>query len=177
MGHLMLANYLSAFTLLEDIWFVVTPHSPLKKRENLLSDEARLEMVRLAIEDYPSLLVSDVEFYMPRPSYTIDTLNLLSELHPERKFSLIIGGDNWMLFNRWKDYKQILERFQLVVYPRRGENVVIPDTLSQTVKLVKAPLLEISSTFVRNSMQEGKDMRAFLPPKVYDYIQQNQLYR
>jgi nicotinate-nucleotide adenylyltransferase len=177
MGHLMLANYISAFTSLQEIWFVVTPHSPLKKRESLLSDAVRLEMVRLALEDYPTMRVSDVEFYMPRPSYTIDTLNLLSELHPERKFSLIIGGDNWLLFDRWKDYKLILERYPLIVYPRPGENVQIPESLSQTVKVVNAPQLEISSTFIRNSIQEGKNVRAFLPPKVYEYILQNQLYR
>ena len=122
MGHLMLANYIVPY-FLQEIWFVVTPHSPLKKRESLLSDAVRLEMVRLALEDYPTMRVSDVEFYMPRPSYTIDTLNLLSELHPERKFSLIIGGDNWLLFDRWKDYKLIWS-LPLIVYPT-GENVQI----------------------------------------------------
>lgn len=177
MGHLMLANYLSAFTSMEEIWFVVTPHNPLKKREDLLPDEIRLEMVRLALEDYPFLRVSDVEFSLPRPSYTIDTLNVLTKAHPDRKFSLIIGGDNWSRFDRWKEHKQIMERFQILVYPRRGENVVIPETLCQSVKLVNAPLVEISSTFLRHSIREGKDMRAFLPPKVYDYILKNELYR
>lgn len=177
MGHLMLANYLSAFTSMEEIWFVVTPHNPLKKREDLLPDEIRLEMVRLALEDYPFLRVSDVEFSLPRPSYTIDTLNVLTKAHPDRKFSLIIGGDNWSRFDRWKEHKQIMERFQIFVYPRRGENVVIPETMCQSVKLVNAPLVEISSTFLRHSIREGKDMRAFLPPKVYDYILKNELYR
>lgn len=177
MGHLMLAGYISAFTYVEEIWFVVTPHNPLKEKEYLLPDNIRLEMARLALEDYDNLKVSDVEFRMPRPSYTIDTLNALTEEHPERRFTLIIGGDNWSLFEKWKDYEQIMERYQILIYPRPGEDVRIPRKLYKSVQLVNAPEVEISATFIRHAIGEGKDMRAFLPPKVYDYIKKNQLYR
>ncbi len=177
MGHLMLAGYISAFTYVEEIWFVVTPHNPLKEKEYLLPDNIRLEMARLALEDYDNLKVSDVEFRMPRPSYTIDTLNALTEEHPERRFTLIIGGDNWSLFEKWKDYEQIMERYQILIYPRPGEDVRIPRKLHKSVQLVNAPKVEISATFIRHAIGEGKDMRAFLPPKVYDYIKKNQLYR
>ena len=177
MCHLMLAGYISAFTYVEEIWFVVTPHNPLKEKEYLLPDNIRLEMARLALEDYDNLKVSDVEFRMPRPSYTIDTLNALTEEHPERRFTLIIGGDNWSLFEKWKDYEQIMERYQILIYPRPGEDVRIPRKLHKSVQLVNAPKVEISATFIRHAIGEGKDMRAFLPPKVYDYIKKNQLYR
>lgn len=177
MGHLMLAGYISAFTYVEEIWFVVTPHNPLKEKEYLLPDNIRLEMARLALEDYDNLKVSDVEFRMPRPSYTIDTLNALTEEHPERRFTLIIGGDNWSLFEKWKDYEQIMERYQILIYPRPGDDVRIPRKLHKSVQLVNAPEVEISATFIRHAIGEGKDMRAFLPPKVYDYIKKNQLYR
>lgn len=176
-GHLMLAGYISAFTYVEEVWFVVTPHNPLKVKESLLPDNIRLEMARLALEDYDNLKVSDVEFHMPRPSYTIDTLNALTEEHPERRFTLIIGGDNWSLFEKWKDYEQIMERYQILIYPRQGENISIPKRLRKSVQLVNAPKVEISSTFIRHAIGEGKEMRAFLPPKVYDYIKKNQLYR
>lgn len=176
MGHLMLAGYIGAFTYVEEVWFVVTPHNPLKVKESLLPDNTRLEMVRLALEDYDNLKVSDVEFRMPRPSYTIDTLNTLTEEYPERRFTLIIGGDNWSLFDKWKDYEHIMERYQILIYPRTGENITIPGKLRESVRLVNAPRVEISSTFIRNAIGEGKEMRAFLPPKVYDYIKKNQLF-
>ena len=177
MGHLMLAGYISAFTHVEEVWFVVTPHNPLKVKESLLPDNIRLEMTRLALEDYDNIKVSDVEFHMPRPSYTIDTLNALAQEHPDRRFSLIIGGDNWSLFDKWKDYEQIIENYQILIYPRPGENIRIPKKLGKSVQLVNAPEVEISSPFIRRATAEGKEVRAFLPPKVYDYIQQNQLYR
>ncbi len=177
MGHLMLANYISAFTPVKEVWFVVSPHNPLKKSGDLLDDEIRLEMVRLALSDYEHFKVSDVEFHMPRPSYTIDTLDALTRAHPDRRFSLIIGGDNWSLFEQWKEYKRILELYEILVYPRLGEKIHIPEELRKSVRLINAPVVEISSTFIRQGIGEGKNMRAFLPPKVYDYIEQNKLYR
>lgn len=176
-GHLVLANYICEFTSLEEVWFVVTPHNPLKEADELLADELRLEMVRLALEDYDRIGVSDVEFHMPRPSYTIDTLNRLSCEHPDRNFTLIIGGDNWTQFGQWKEYQQLMKRYQILVYPRMGEEVVIPPQLCDTIQLVNAPLVEISSTFIRDSIREGRDMRAFLPAKVYDFILKKGLYR
>lgn len=177
MGHLMLANYISAFTSVEEIWFVVSPQSPLKKADDLLDDDIRLEMVRLALQDYDQLIPSDVEFRMPRPSYTIDTLDALTQAHPDRRFSLIIGSDNWSVFDRWKGYERLIRDYRILIYPRLGVNVVIPEQYRETIQPVNAPVIEISSTFIRHSIRDGKNIRAFLPPAVYTYIEQNRLYR
>lgn len=125
---------------------MVTPHNPLKVADELLDEDLRLEMVRLALEDYDRVVVSDAEFHLPRPSYTIDTLTKLSADHPDRNFTLIIGGDNWMRFNKWREYKQLMEQYQIIVYPRVGAEVVIPPQYRHTIRLVDAPLVEISST-------------------------------
>ena len=176
-GHLILANYICEFTSLKEVWFVITPHNPLKVADELLEEDLRLEMVRLALEDYDRIVVSDAEFHLPRPSYTINTLTKLSADHPDRNFTLIIGGDNWTRFNHWREYQQLMNRYQILIYPRSGEEVVIPQQYSQTIRLVDAPVVEISSTFIRNGIKEGKDMRAFVPAKVYDFILQKGLYR
>ena len=177
LGHLMLANYMCEFTPLEEVWFVVSPQNPLKEAHGLLDDDLRLEMTRRALEDFPSLLASDVDFGMPRPSYTIDTLTRLREMHPDKRFTLIIGGDNWVQFDRWKTPQQLIRSFQIFIYPRLGEEIVIPESLRESVRPVDAPVIELSSTFIRNSIREGKNMRAFLPPAVYDFIEAQKLYR
>ncbi len=156
---------------------MVSPHNPLKKAEELLPDDIRLEMVRLALEDYDQLIPSDVEFHMPRPSYTIDTLDALAQAHPDRRFSLIIGGDNWSSFDQWKDYERLIQNYRILIYPRLGVNVVIPEQYRDTIQLVNAPVIEISSTFIRRSIRDGKDMRAFIPPKTYEFLEQHNLYR
>ncbi len=176
-GHLILANYICEFTDLDEVWFVVTPHNPLKEAGELLDDNIRLEMARLALEKFDRVKASDVEFYMPRPSYTIDTLTRLTSVHPDKEFILIIGGDNWKQFPRWKEYDRLTSDYRIFVYPRTGEEVVIPERLRGSVRLVEAPIVEISSTFIRESIQNGKNMRAFLPPEVYDFIVRNGLYR
>lgn len=175
-GHLVLANYISEFTDLKEVWFLVSPHNPLKKVTELLDDEVRLEMVKLALEPYKHMKISDVEFGLPRPSYTIDTLSYLSRTYPDIEFTLIIGGDNWAEIHKWKEYERLLGSFSVLIYPRLGEDVLIPEKLRRTVRVVDAPIMQISSTFVRKAIREGKDMRAFLPHKVYDYILQNRLY-
>jgi len=176
-GHLMLASYICEFTRLDEVWFVVTPHNPLKKSGELLDDELRLQMVRLALEDYERIHVSDVEFHLPRPSYTIDTLSRLSQEHPGKNFTLIIGGDNWTYFNRWKAYQLLIDTVPILIYPRMGETVIIPEQYRDTIQLVDAPIVEVSSTFIRNSIRQRRNMRAFLPAKVYDFIEQHGLYR
>lgn len=177
MGHLMLANYIKEFAYLDEIWFVVTPHNPLKNIENILDDDTRLEMTALALADFDGLNVSDIEFSMPRPSYTINTLKKLRETYPDKEFTLIIGGDNWTGFHRWKDYTRILQEFNILIYPRLGNEIVIPAEYSKSVGMVKAPVIEISSTFIRKSIKEGKNMKAFVPEKVYDLIEEKKLYR
>lgn len=177
MGHLMLASYMREFMYLDEVWFVVSPHNPLKEAENLLDDSIRLEMTGMALEDLDGLSVSDIEFHMPRPSYTIDTLTKLTTDYPDRVFTLIIGGDNWNEFYRWKEYERLRREFDILIYPRIGEDVQIPEEFRGNVQLVEAPVVEISSTFIRNSLKAGKNMRVFVPAKVYDFIVKSGFYR
>ena len=176
-GHLILANYMLEFTYLDEVWFVVTPHNPLKKVDSLLGDCIRLEMTRLAVKDFDRLLVSDIEFDMPKPSYTIETLTKLKAENPGLEFTLLIGSDNWVKFPRWKDNERLAKEFKILVYPRLGEDVLINGLHTENVRLVDAPVVEISSTFIRESIRAGKDIRAFLPNRVYDYILSNKLYK
>lgn len=176
-GHLMLASYISEFTNLDEVWLVVSPHNPLKDKGELLDDLHRLEMVDRALEPYPNLLASDVEFHLPHPSYTIDTLNHLTLRYPDNQFTLIIGADNWNQLPLWKEYELLLNNYPILVYPRRGYEVVIPDKLRESVKFINAPMIEISSTFIRKSLKEGKNMRAFVPERAYKLILQNGWYR
>ena len=156
-GHLILASYIGEFTDLDEIWFVVSPRNPLKEAGVLLDDALRLEMVRLALEDYERMKVSDVEFHMPRPSYTIDTLTKLTEEHPDKEFTLIIGGDNWRQFHKWKEPEKLTSNYRLFIYPRLGEEVMIPPQLHSSVQLINAPIVEISSTFIREGIRAGRN--------------------
>ena len=176
-GHLILANYMLEFTYLDEVWFVVTPHNPLKEVDSLLEDTIRLEMTRLAVKDFNRLIVSDIEFNMPKPSYTIDTLTKLKIENPALEFTLVIGSDNWTRFPRWKDNERLAKEFKILIYPRLGEDVRINSLHAENVRLVDAPVVEVSSTFIRESIREGKDIRAFLPNRVYDYILSNKLYK
>ena len=176
-GHLILANYMLEFTYLDEVWFLVTPHNPLKEAESLLGENIRLEMTRLAVKDFDRLLVSDIEFDMPKPSYTIETLTKLKAENPGLEFTLLIGSDNWVKFPRWKDNERLAKEFKILVYPRLGEDVLINGLHTENVRLVDAPVVEISSTFIRESIRAGKDVRAFLPNRVYDYILSNKLYK
>lgn len=175
-GHLAIANYMVAYAPIDELWFVVSPQNPFKKRRSLLSEYDRLHMVNLAIGDDLRFKASDIEFSMPKPSYTVDTLAYLSEKFPKRKFSLIMGEDNLASFMKWKNPDQLLERYSLLVYPR--PNCQAPEDLWQhsNVMRIEAPLMEISSSFIRNSIQEGKDMRFFLPSGVYQYIDEMHFY-
>ncbi|HBK95772.1 MAG TPA: nicotinic acid mononucleotide adenylyltransferase, partial [Porphyromonadaceae bacterium] len=154
-GHLILANYMLEFTYLDEVWFLVTPHNPLKEAESLLGDNIRLEMTRLAVKDFDRLLVSDIEFDMPKPSYTIETLTKLKAENPGLEFTLLIGSDNWVKFPRWKDNERLAKEFKILVYPRLGEDVLINGLHTENVRLVDAPVVEISSTFIRESIRAG----------------------
>lgn len=175
-GHVMLANYMQQFTYLDEVWIVVTPQNPLKKLSELLDDDIRLAMTELALEKFEMLKICDIEFYLPVPSYTIDTLHELSFRNSDCEFSLIIGGDNWEDFYKWKDYQTILEKYKIIIYPRLGEHMEIEERYKDTVQLVNAPIVEVSSTFIRQSIRERKNIRAFVPEKVYEYILENNLY-
>lgn len=165
-GHLALANYLCEYESLDEVWFMVTPHNPLKEEAGLMDDTFRLSLVKLAIAGYPHFRASDFEFSLPRPSYTIHTLDALRCAYPTDNFHLIIGSDNWMLFPRWHQHERILSEYHLLVYPRPGYPVDV-SSLPASVRFTQAPLFEISSTFIRNALSEGHDIRYFLHPDVY----------
>jgi len=171
-----IANYFAEFTDCHEVWFIVSPHNPLKKKSRLLNDYQRFEMVNMAIGDDPRFRVSDIEFGMPRPSYTIDTLMYLKEKYPQRRFILIMGSDNLESFERWKNYDQIIGQYEVYVYPRPGVNPAKVFHHS-SIRYVDAPLIEISSSFIRESIRKGKDMRFFLPEQVYKYITEMNFYR
>ena len=168
-GHLALANWMCAFEGLEEVWFLITPLNPLKRKGELMDDCFRLEMVRAAIGTYPKFKASDFEFHLPQPTYSVQTLRALSETYPDRDFHFIMGADNWQLFPRWVAHEEILERYKILIYPRKGFEVIIPDTYSN-VRVVDAPLMEISSSFIRESFLAGKDVRFFLPENVRPYF-------
>lgn len=176
-GHLVLANYITEFTEIDEVWFLVSPQNPLKKDRALSDEMQRLKMVELALSEYPNLRASDFEFSLPRPSYTVNTLDMLSKKHPEHNFSLVIGADNWSVFDNWKNYEEIISRFNIKVYPRLGCRISIPPTLRESVEALESPIIEISSTFIRESISSGKDMRAFLPCEVYEFVEQHGLYK
>lgn len=168
-GHVMLANYLVEFSDLDELWFVVSPQNPLKKREDLMKDKDRLKMVELALEGDSRLKVSDIEMSLPLPSYTINTLRALSAKYPDDQFVFICGMDSLQGLPRWREYQAILDNYQLLVFPRKGYNggelIHHPH-----VKVLETPVIEVSSTFIRNSMKAGKDVRHFMPEKAYQYL-------
>lgn len=174
-GHLALANYLCENDYIDELWFLVSPQNPFKQNEKLLDDKTRLRMVNAAVRGYGRFYVSDFEFSLPKPSYTINTLNKLSETYTDRDFYLIIGADNWAAFDRWKSPEEIISKHHVLVYPRLGYD--IPEMLPQNVKAVDSPLIEVSSTFIRESISQGKDVRYFLHSAVYEIIEKESLYR
>ncbi len=174
-GHVMLANYLVEFSDLDELWFVVTPQNPLKKKEDLLDDDERLKMVQLAIGDDPRIHVSDIEMHLPTPSYTINTLTALSEQYPDSEFVFICGMDSLQNLKNWREYQKILDNYELLVFPREGydggELINYP-----SVTVLKTPILEISSTFIRQCVKEGRDVRHFMPEKAFQYMNEQKFY-
>lgn len=168
-GHLALANYICEYNELDEIWFLVSPHNPIKKQNDLWDDNLRLELVKQAIKGYPKFKASDIEFHLPRPSYMIHTLSELKKIYPERDFVLIIGADNWSHINRWKGYETLLSEYPFFIYPRKGYDINIP-SLPSNIEAIQAPILEISSTFIRQALKDGKDIRFFLPEAIRDKI-------
>ncbi|WP_459187514.1 nicotinate (nicotinamide) nucleotide adenylyltransferase [Parabacteroides sp. APC149_11_2_Y6] len=164
-GHLALANWLCEFGGMDEIWFLVTPHNPLKKRDELMDDNLRYQMVKAAVGDYSKFKASDFEFNLPKPTYTITTLRSLQQAYPDRDFHLIIGADNWASIEQWKDYQALLSEFPILIYPRKGFDIRILEHYSH-IRQVDAPLIEISSTFIRQALNTGKDVRFFIPEAI-----------
>jgi nicotinate-nucleotide adenylyltransferase len=180
-GHMAIANYITEYTDLEEIWFIVSPHNPLKEKNTLLDDRNRLYMVRLAIEDDPRFRASDIEFSLPRPSYTIDTMAFLTEKYPDRHFSLIMGEDNLYTLHKWKNPEELVKQYDIYTYPRKDpgkrDNPSLKKILAAArITMVPAPLMEISGTFIRSAISEGKDIAYFLPAAVWKYIQEMHYY-
>ncbi len=173
---MILANYMAEYTDLKQVWFVVSPHNPLKIKKTLLDEHHRLEMVRLAIGDNPKLKASDIEFKLPQPSYTIDTLTYLNEKYPKNDFALIVGTDNLVNFHKWKNYEQILQQCELYVYPRVEPN---ESTLKdhKKIHLIEAPLIELSSSFIRAAIKNKKDVRYMIPEPARHYIDEMNFYK
>lgn len=174
-GHLAIANFMVEFSELEQLWFVVSPQNPLKERKSLLKDYHRLEMVRLAVEDDDRFRASDIEFKLPTPSYTIDTLTYLEELNPGREFQLVMGGDGLRTFHKWKHAELIVEKYHRLIYPRPGTDIEMASRLPNAT-LVDAPMMEISSSFIRQAIKEGKDVRHLVPAKAYRYMREMHFY-
>lgn len=174
-GHTAIANYFLNNANIDELWFVVSPQNPLKKSSSLLPARTRLELVRLALEDHPKMKASDFEFNLPKPNYTIHTLIQLEEKYPERTFSIIMGMDNLQNFHKWKSYKTILEHYRILVYPRPGYS---PGEYKNhpSVKIINAPLIDISSSFIRKEINAGKDVRFLLRKNVYEMIDKEGLY-
>lgn len=163
---------------MDEIWFVVTPHNPLKKKKTLLEDYHRLAMVEIAIEDYPKLKASNVEFNLPQPNYTINTLTHLEEKYPNTSFNLIMGEDNLKSLHKWKNYEVILERYSIYVYPRISEGIVETQFDNhKKIKKVDAPIIELSSTFIRKAIKAKKDIRPMLDKGVWKYMDEMNFYR
>lgn len=175
-GHLILAQYFREFTDLDEVWLVVSPHNPFKKKSTLLDDHQRLYLVQLGVDDIPGLRASDVEFGLPQPSYTITTLVHLMEKYPGHRFSLLIGQDNLGGFTKWRNADQLLEKTDLLVYPRFESDLPDWAVAHPRVHIVDAPKVEISSTFIRHALRQGKDVRTYLPPAVWEEIQKSGLY-
>ena len=177
-GHMIIANHMAEFSELDQIWMVVTPHNPHKKKDTLLDDYKRLELVFLATEHFPKIKPSDIEFKLPQPNYTVHTLAHLQDKFPSYEFSLIMGEDNLKSFHKWKNYEVILEHHDIYIYPRISED---PENTAlknhPKMHLIDAPIVEISSTFIRECIKNKKNIRPLLPEKVWEYIDHNNLYK
>ena len=174
-GHLIIASHVLQHSEIDKLWFVVSPHNPLKDSHSLLNEYHRLHLVSLAIENNPKFRASNVEFTLPKPSYTIDTLTYLSEKFPLEKFSVILGSDSLQNITRWKNYEQLLLRYELLVYQRPGFETALPDKTNMHV--MKAPLLDISASFIRKEIKAGRSVQYLLPDGVWEYIETNRYYQ
>lgn len=173
---MIIANFILNNTNLDELWMVVSPHNPHKEKKSLAKDYDRLNLVQLAISDNPKIRASSIEFDLPKPSYTIDTLTYASEAYTDREFVLIMGGDNLASFHKWKNYEQILALYSILVYSRPGYELGdLQD--HDKVTILNAPLLHISASYIRKLISEGKSIQYLVTDKVYQYLIENPMYR
>ena len=175
-GHMIVADYMLSNTDLDQVWMVVSPHNPHKKKKSLANDYDRLHLVRLAIGDYSKIKASNIEFDLAKPSFTIETLAFLKEKYPDHRFVLLMGGDNLATFHKWKNYEVILKNYEIYVYKR--PNYEIGSVQKEAhVKVFDAPQLHISASYIRKCIKEGKSIRFMVPCEVYEYIRGSSLYK
>jgi len=175
-GHLIIASHILYNSDLDQLWFVVSPQNPLKQSAGLLNEYHRLYLVQLSVEEEKNMRAIDIEFKLPKPSYTIDTLTYLGEKYPDHSFSVIMGSDSFQNISRWKNYEQILKNYRIYIYPRSGSSE-IEKYPNARITVVKAPILEISATQIRNNIKEGKPIRFLVPDKVREEIEKNGYYK
>ncbi len=175
-GHAILANYITQYTDIEQLWLMVSPQNPLKDEVSTTYDIHRLAMAELVASKCDNVITSGLEFTLPKPSYTINTLNVLSDKFPDHEFVLIIGADNWQNFDKWKDADLILKNYKIMVYPRKGYEIIISEEYKDKVFRLDSPIIEISSTFIREGLRLKRNMNFYLPQDVYKYILGKKLY-
>ena len=176
-GHAILTNYIIENTGIDSVWLMVARQNPLKEGYDKSYDIHRLRMTEMVSSRLHGVITSGFEFSLPYPSYTINTLDALAAKFPEHHFNIVIGADNWEAFDKWKDCERIIHDYGVMVYPRRGYEINIPQEYAGRVVAIDAPMIEVSSTFIRESIACGKDMTFFLPHDVYHYIKRNDLYK
>jgi len=174
-GHLIIANHILNKAIIERLWFVVSPQNPLKEKTTLLRDYDRLYLVKIATEDDVRVKVSDLEFHLPQPSYTVDTLTYLTEKYPNEKFSIIMGSDSFQNLDRWKNFEALINNYEIIVYRRTGFD--IKNDLNAKIKIVDAPFLDITATEIRALIKEGKSIRYMVPEKVREEIEKGGYFR
>lgn len=174
-GHLIIASHVVNQTNIQQVWLVVSPQNPFKTATGLLNEYDRLHLVNLAIDDETRIRAADVEFKLPRPSYTIDTLTYLREKYPQHQFSIIMGSDGFQNLPKWKNADLLVKEYPIIIYKRPGFDIT--DTLNASVQILDAPMLDISATFIRNTIREGKSIRYLVPDKVREEIERNNYYK
>ncbi|WP_407401904.1 nicotinate (nicotinamide) nucleotide adenylyltransferase [Sodaliphilus sp.] len=176
-GHAIIANYIIQNTDIDQLWLMVSPENPFKTGQAMINEAQRLRMVEMVTRRLDNVITSGFELTLPRPSYTIDTLTALKAKFTSDNFTLVIGADNWAVFNKWRSHDEIISNFKIVVYPRVGYDIVIPPEMSDRVIAADAPVIEVSSSKIREQLSMGHDMRFFMPDEVYEYILRNDLYK
>ncbi|MBK7468616.1 MAG: nicotinate-nucleotide adenylyltransferase [Saprospiraceae bacterium] len=176
-GHLIIAQHILNHTEIQRLWFVISPHNPLKDKASLANDRDRLHLVQLAIEDNPSMKASDIEFKLPQPSYTIDTLTYIKEKYPRYEFALIMGADNLLSLPKWKNYQLLINNYPIYIYKRPNYPIESSLVQHENIHILDTPLLDISSTWIRQLIKTKKSIRYLVPEKVFDYLESSHLYR
>ncbi len=176
-GHLIIANYIAQNTQIEQVWLVVSPQNPLKITSTLLNEYQRLHLAQLAVEQNPYIKVSDIEFKLPRPSYTIDTVAYLKEKYPQHSYSIIMGSDSFQNIHKWKNADILRKENEFIVYPRDGFSIKQVNNDIEKVEIINAPLLNISATEIRKTIKQGKSIRYFVPDKVLEEIEKGGYYK